>query len=329
MSQAFDVARAHDAMASEYDAIEDLWYTHLFNEIHRFVLDTIPVTAGTRALDVGCGTGFQTFLLARAGARVRGFDISRALVQCAIDKRQLFSEAPLEAWPFYRTSLGSCAAAQRAIIARADAKRGPHPVVPPVFELGDATDAAAYGGGEYDIMTCCGSVLSLINDHEAALDKMAAALAPGGILILEVEQRFNLDLLWPVVDRLLGGRLGYEQSWRQIAHNLLAPPSVNVRVDYPFELASGEGVILPIWLYSPQWLAQALRRRGLSLLARRGGHVCTNLIPSTVLHQQYPGGGQRWIFERLGALDRLLAGLWPFRGLGCSILYAVRRNPRS
>lgn len=320
------VAHAHDAMAAEYDTIEDLWYAHLFNEIHRFVLDALPAAAELRALDVGCGTGFQSYLLARAGAIVRGFDIASALVDRARGKREAFMLDPQDAWPFHRTSLAFFDAEHRRIVARADRARGDRPACAPDFVVADATDPAAYGKGGFGMVVCCGSVLSFIDDHGSALDLMAGALSPGGVLVLEVEQRFNLDLLWPALDRVLGTPFEYGQSWREIRHNLLAAPSENVRVDYPFELASGEEVELPIWLFSPRWLDAAFTRRGLSVVARRGVHVATNLIPSTVLHRARPSRFLQAVARPLCAADRAIAGLWPFWGLGCSVMYAVRRS---
>jgi hypothetical protein len=62
------IAAAHDRMAEEYDQLDDLWYSWLFARLHEFVADHLPTSPGRRvAVDAGCGTGFQSFLLARAG----------------------------------------------------------------------------------------------------------------------------------------------------------------------------------------------------------------------------------------------------------------------
>lgn len=64
------VTAAHDEMAKEYDHLDDLWYPWLFARIHEFLAENLPPVSHCprpRALDVGCGTGFQSFLLARAG----------------------------------------------------------------------------------------------------------------------------------------------------------------------------------------------------------------------------------------------------------------------
>ena len=42
------VAAAHDAMAQAYHSVDDLWYGHLFDEIHRFVISCVPRGAPAR-----------------------------------------------------------------------------------------------------------------------------------------------------------------------------------------------------------------------------------------------------------------------------------------
>jgi SAM-dependent methyltransferase len=77
-------ARFFDVMAESYAALEP-WYAHLYAVLHG-ILDT--ELAGTdpprgRALDAGCGTGFQTALLIRLGYRVHGVDISTGALRVA------------------------------------------------------------------------------------------------------------------------------------------------------------------------------------------------------------------------------------------------------
>ena len=80
-----DVSLAHNMMAEEYDDLSDLWYPWLFATIHQFIAENLPENLQTRprAVDAGCGTGFQSFLLARAGFDVTGCDIADKLVDVA------------------------------------------------------------------------------------------------------------------------------------------------------------------------------------------------------------------------------------------------------
>jgi SAM-dependent methyltransferase len=75
--------RFFDAMAASYDDLEP-WYEHLYAELHRILRSTLrPAAQGERALDAGCGTGFQTAILAELGYRPHGIDLSAASLAVA------------------------------------------------------------------------------------------------------------------------------------------------------------------------------------------------------------------------------------------------------
>jgi len=64
-----------------YDIYRDFINTPAFFEM-------LPDIAGLRVLDVGCGEGYNTRLLADRGARVVGIDIAERFVQYAIESEQ-------------------------------------------------------------------------------------------------------------------------------------------------------------------------------------------------------------------------------------------------
>lgn len=320
------VALAHDAMASEYDRLDDLWYPWLFAQIHEFIAERLPGGDGRVAVDLGCGTGFQSFLLARAGYRVTGYDLAGELLKAARAKTEDHARPPLDAPPLFQLELGQpWVAAHHARVARLlDERRRGRAVVPPTFLEGDIQTADLPGG--VDVITCCGSVLSFVDGYAAVIERAARALRPGGRMFLEVEQRWSLDLLWPIVDRLVGGALEYEQDWAEIARNLLALPGRSVRVDYPFVMSDGRELTLPIWLFSPGELAAIFSRVGLRARARLGVHQVTNLLPSTVLHRAPVPPWVRRAFEPLRRIERVVAPRWPFWRLGCSAVYCLERT---
>ena len=91
--------RFFDAMAASYDVLEP-WYEHLYAELHRRLRSVLgPAARGARALDAGCGTGFQTVILAELGYRSHGLDLSAASVAVA--------RARLPASRFVRGDLGA------------------------------------------------------------------------------------------------------------------------------------------------------------------------------------------------------------------------------
>lgn len=325
MIDAGAVARAHDAMVAEYDLIEDLWYAHLLNRVHRFIVDRLPPRPDGTALDVGCGTGFQSLLLAYAGYRVRGFDLAQRLVERAKQKAGAITAGGPEASLLFTSSLPDVMAEQEATLRTAVLlRRGP--AVAPDFFVGDATEASSYAPGGFHVVVCCGSVLSFIDQYDETLALAADAMRPGGMLFLEVEQRVNCDLLWPIADMLLGGWLRYDQDLRTVLKNLLARRGRHVRVDYPFALGGGREVVLPLWLFSVGALKKQFRRLGLIERAHLGVHAATNLIPSTVLHRPGPSERLQRVFDALAAVDERWGERWPLWRLGCSVVFALEKG---
>ncbi|MCI0563984.1 MAG: class I SAM-dependent methyltransferase [Nitrososphaera sp.] len=320
------VADAHNAMADEYDLIEDLWYSWLFFEIHAFIVQHLPKGQGRTAIDVGCGTGFQSFLLAAAGYKVDAFDIAEDLVNVACRKAE---ELPTRSFAELVTSLGKYGIhtkQRERLRLRLNGLSVGGPIHQPRFYIADAVDPTAYGSGMRDVITCCGSVVSFIPDYEKVLEQMSRVLSPGGLLFLEVEQRYNFDLFWPVIDRLIGGRLEYGQTFSETLRILFSNPLQEVILRYPFQLKSGEWVDLPIRLFTPLELKRSFRRFHLTCRAVKGIHVWTNLIPSTVLHRPHPAVRLQNLFTILGKVDRFVSTHWPFYNLGCSIVYCLEKS---
>src|SRR6266508_3273056 len=103
MPSSSQVAHILNDMQAEYDDLRDLWYAWLFSRLHFLIVKYwLPTRDGTSAkvLDVGCGTGFQSFLYAACGAEVIGIDIADALVEVAREKAQRFRlRWPLSLFP--------------------------------------------------------------------------------------------------------------------------------------------------------------------------------------------------------------------------------------
>ncbi len=105
---------------------------------------------GMRACDVGCGGGYMTEELARAGASVVGVDPSQASLRAARDHAALAGLAI-----DYREGAG-----ERLPVA----------------------------GGEMDLVCCC-DVLEHVDDLDAVIAETARVLAPGGVYFFDTINR--------------------------------------------------------------------------------------------------------------------------------------------
>src|SRR3989442_11298262 len=95
-----EVGRRFDAMAATYDVLEP-WYEHLYEVMHRILRLTLARGVG-RALDAGCGTGFQAALLRGFGYETHGLDIAAGML--AVARRRLpkipAGQGTIEALPY-------------------------------------------------------------------------------------------------------------------------------------------------------------------------------------------------------------------------------------
>jgi SAM-dependent methyltransferase len=314
------IASAHDAMSGEYDFVDDPWYTHLFATIHSELLLAIRSVTATQshqlALDVGCGTGLQSWLLAEAGFDVTGFDLSDGLLQVARSKA--FNA------PTWNQSIAFDRNMQKAH-SEAMHIRGQRARGLVRFFRGDAEDSHSYTGGPFAIINCVGSVLSFVDDPDATLQLLREACSPDGRIILECEMKANLDTLWPLVDLLVGGRLHYDTNWRSAISNATNFQARDSHIVYPFDLKDSGRVELPMRLFSHRLLAQRFAKAGLSPVRKRSIHCVTNIFPSPTLHSPL-SPLMSAVYSGLEHIDRKLGTCWPFNRLGCSSIFILKRT---
>jgi len=179
-------------------------------------------------------------------------------------------------------------------------------------------DALPYGAGRFDVVVCCGSTLSFLDDPRTAIHELGRVLRPGGRLFLECEHRFSLDLGWALVSALAGDCLGYgvsaAEAWRRIARR----PREGCTVEYP-----GYGRLR---LFTRGELRAMLAEAGLRPLRWWGIHSVTNLLPSTVLHGERLGRLTAAVYRRLRALDRRLGASAPAQRLANSLVVLAERR---
>lgn len=314
-----EVASLFDGMADEYDAISDLWYSWVFCRLHYFLLVDLArsgLSPGGRCLDVGCGTGFQSLLLNLCGHDAVGIDVAGVLLEKAKLKRSEdyltrdFFDAP---FPFAR----KYSVQVRELTAR---YRRNAPIGKSEYRVATAVELP-FADASFEVVNCCGSTLSFVEDYLKAMREMARVLKPGGLLFLEIENKYTPDLLWSFLDaKILGGRMGYDG----IARDLFSDRLENTTIDYPFSTKEGE-VTMPIWLFSSGRFLRELRGLGFVVSEIRSVHSVTNLIPSVYLDSARPSRKLVGAFRALSSVEEIVAA-WPIvRRLGCSLVLTARK----
>ena len=190
----------------------------------------------------------------------------------------------------------------------------------PDAELTFATvEALPYRDGSFDVVVCCGSTLSFVDDPGRALAEFGRVLRPGGRLFLEAEHRPSLDLAWALASGLTRNTLGYDVPLRQAWHALVARKSV--RVPYP-----GYGMLN---LFTRRDLDDMLKAAGLVTRRAWGVHSITNVIPSTRLHRTRLSRPLGALYRVLRRLDTALAPTRAGRALANSLVLLAERAQSS
>jgi SAM-dependent methyltransferase len=178
--------------------------------------------------------------------------------------------------------------------------------------------ALPYRDSSFEAASCCGSVLSYVDDARQALAEIARVLRPGGRLLIECEGRFSLDLGWAWLSGLLGDPWRYELTPREVWRAVTTPRDRECRLQYP-EYGT-------LRLFTVSELSRLLRAEGLDLVRVWGVHSITNVLPSTVLHRPRLGRPLAAAYRILCAADRALSARWPAARLANSLVVLGRKR---
>jgi hypothetical protein len=258
---------------------------------------------------------------------VTGFDLAERLIEVAHGKIAEHARPPRYAPPLFQSALPDrwVRHHHRRLADRLERVRGDRAVIAPRFERGDIRHFE-FGAVRPDIVTCCGSVSSCVDEWQDALERIADGLARHGLIFLEVEQKLNADLAWPAVDTLLRGR-GWGTSSRSGRRR---------RTSSAHQGGPCASTIRSTWRTDGTWTYRLTCSRSAISTApsnvpgcrwsRAPGSTTQNLLPSTILHEARPLRAVRAVFPVLRTADRLLARTWPFWCLGCSVVYCLSKR---
>jgi ubiquinone/menaquinone biosynthesis C-methylase UbiE len=313
-----EVAEIFNKMADYYDDIRDLWYAWLYSRLHFIIAKEIICRYNPRkVLDVGCGTGFQSFLHSATGAYVVGIDIAKELIRIAKKKSPSFNPRKMILFKVYYDFVKRYNEEINFLLSGKIVKEE---YLHPIFVVADAKNLP-FSDETFDHVNCLGSTLSFINEHHLALSEVARVLKPYGTFFLEVESKWNMDFLWMIIDAILGDRLGYNMSPREICKVIFTSPSEYIYINYPFN-DSDNPIFMKIKLFTAKALESELSNLGFRVLKRWTIHSITNLCPSTYLHESNPPSWLKNCFSFLAKIEEKI----PIPLPGCSIVFLAQKQ---
>jgi ubiquinone/menaquinone biosynthesis C-methylase UbiE len=303
---------------SDYDNIADLCYSWLYSRLHFFIAKYITeVQNPRRVLDIGCGTGFQSFLYAYSGSFVVGIDVSENMIKSAMSKRKSLSKN--DRLVLFSENFDFVIRYNDLINSVINKNFGCKKYSPPAFLICDIYQLP-FQDGYFSHINSCGSVLSLVEHSHRALEELTRVLEPGGTLFIEVESKWNMDRFWTLFDVLLRNKLGYWTSFKDACKPFFSPRQ-NVSIRYPYGERDNP-LDIRIMLFTNNCLKEEFSSLNLKVIKRWTILSITNLIPSPILDTNHPTAFLKNLFRVLSFLEEKI----PFPLPGCTSAYYLQKN---
>jgi SAM-dependent methyltransferase len=172
----------YHAYAPFYDGSGQLRFAVLMGQYLRELLERHPV-AGRRALDVACGTGTLALLLADQGWDVIGVDSSPAMLEQARAKAEnMATPGPVA---FVQGDMRGLRIENEKLN---------------IGQVAETTSSQfSILNSQFHLVTCVYDSLNYLLDERdlaACFEGMARALAPGGLLVADMNTRYFLEHDW-------------------------------------------------------------------------------------------------------------------------------------
>jgi len=313
-----NVAKIFNDMRDDYDDLKDPWYSWLMSRLHYLIVKTIIMkNIPDKVLDIGCGTGFQSFIYAAAGNEVIGIDIAEDLINIAKKKLKNFNFKTFELFPAYYDYVRKY---NQIILKGVNKSRGLKEFKPPKFFVGDAINIP-YQDNYFDHVNCCGSVLSFIPNYKKAISELARVLKSKGTFFIETEARWNFDAFWYFIDPFLRGKIGINDSLKKSYQILIQKPLNPIWINFSFG-ESNKPIDMKINLFTYYTLKKEFFKHNLKIEKKWSIHSITNLIPSVYLDALNPSNKLIKYFKLFAKIEENL----PFYFPGCSIVLYGRKK---
>jgi len=301
-----------------YDKVVDLYYSWLYCRLHYLITNAVlQYYRPKKVLDVGCGTGFQSYLYSTAGCMVTGVDVSENMIKLARSKIKnngsvdgsnliLFSER-YDFVKRYNLLINSRIKNDRKMCSK------------PEFMLANVEELP-FQKNSFDHISCCGSVLNLIDNCQLGLKEMSRLVKPGGTIFVEVEFRWTMDRFWTFVDFLLRNTIGFNSTLKDFCTSIFHNPLKDISITYQY----GERkrpIPIKLNLFTHNQLKNYFDTFSLKAIRNWTIHSITNLVPSVTLDTDYPSLKLVKLFSILSSIEERL----PLQIPGCSKVYLLKK----
>lgn len=274
-----DKDKPNNKPATVYDSLAENYLSWIEESpalklIYRTFYEAVNVNKGIlkgRVLDLGCGIGIFTKLLSDVeGTKVVGLDISRESVLHARERCD-----------------NRCS-----------------------FLAGSATELP-FPDSSFDAVVALGDTISHIhNGYKEAISEVGRILKPGGHLLFDVDNKWNLGLL---------------SEPHELKAALQTITEGHIR-EWSFLDAFGEQCSLHFKTFRPSEIKGLLNDAGLTVLDFQGLIILPNIIPQQFHYNHSLEKPMGRAVMALSKLDQLVHRLPLFRGLGIgALIVAIKR----
>jgi len=278
------VAELYDEWAGSYDVDNSFtpYYLHLDNRYLDIIKEHADKLGSEFILDIGCGTGTQTLILAEMGFSVVGIDLSKQSVEVAKAK-----------------------ARSKGVYEKVD------------FIVCDACNIPIKDKSAGSVVSF-GLVLSHILEYERAIEETSRVIRDDGYFIIEFENKWSLGIIYYLLDIITRGRvLGYFQTPRHFSRYM---KTGIYEWEYVNNL-TGQKKIVPLSTVSIKFLEKVLADKRMILNGVYGVHILTLIVP-TRLQEYSRSRFVELFVKTLGKLERLLYKDRFFGKIGNSLIMA-------
>lgn len=172
-----EVVAVYDAMAESYDHVDaEPFYSNQYRAYDRMLRRHLPERCES-ALDLGCGTGIFTELVAKTSVRVVGIDVATGLLAKARAKCQKYRNVEI---------------------------------------LEGSATTLPFGSSEFDLVISFGETLSHMQDYEHAFSEAGRVLTPGGLFVFSVINKWCFRLVYSPSEfsSAISSKGGYWRVWK-------------------------------------------------------------------------------------------------------------------